>query len=63
MYEIMKLESKTQDKCVYLLSESNLTTNTVQTRKFSINTIVLKKITCNSELDKNDTKLMNEFPC
>ena len=43
MYEIMKWESKTQDKCVYFLSESHLTTNTVQTRKCSVNTIDLKK--------------------
>ena len=39
----MKLESKTQDKCVYLLSEGQLTTNTVQTRKCSVNTVDLKK--------------------
>ena len=44
-----------------MLSGSHLTTNTVQTRKCSINTIDLKKITCNSEIDKNDTKLMNDF--
>ena len=39
----------------------NLKTNTVQTRKNSVNTIDLKKITCNNEIDKKDTKLFNEF--
>ena len=38
-----------------------LTTNTVQTKRYSVNTIDLKKITCSSEIDKNDTKSMNEF--
>ena len=41
--------------------DGHLSTNTIQTRKFSINTIGLKKITCNSGIDKNDTKLMNDF--
>ena len=36
MYEIMKLESKTQDECVYLLSGGHLTTNTVQTKKILV---------------------------
>ena len=57
----MKLESKTQDECVYLLSGGHLTTNIVQTRKCSGSTIDLKIITCNNEIDKDDTKLMNEF--
>ena len=43
MYVIIKLESKTQDECVYLLSGSHLTTNTAQTKKNSVNTIDLKK--------------------
>ena len=43
MYEIVKLESKTHDECVYLLSRGHLLTNTVQTRKCSVNTIDLKK--------------------
>ena len=34
MYEIMKLELKIQDDCVYLLFEGHLSTNTTQTRKF-----------------------------
>ena len=55
MYVIIKLESKTQDECVYLLSGGHLTTNTVQTRKFYVNTIYLKKITCNKERDRKDT--------
>ena len=62
MYESMKLESKTQDECVHLVSGGHLTTNTVHTRKYSVNTIDLKNISCNSKIDKNDTKLMNEFP-
>ena len=61
MYEIMKLQSKTQDECVYLLSGGHLTTNTIQTKTCSVNTIDLKKITCNKEIDRKDTKLMNEF--
>ena len=44
MYKIMKLESKTQDECVYLISGGHLTTNTVQTRKFSANTFDLKQL-------------------
>ena len=44
MNEIMKLESKTQDECIYLLSGGHLTTDTVQTKKCSVNTIDLKKI-------------------
>ena len=44
MYKIMKLESTTQDECVYLLSGGHLTTNTVQTRKCSVNTIELKEL-------------------
>ena len=43
MYEIMKLESKNQDECVYLLSRGHLTTHTAQTIKCSVNTIDLKK--------------------
>ena len=43
MYEIMNLESKTQDECVYLLSGGHLTTNTVRTRKCSVNKIGFKK--------------------
>ena len=43
MYETMKLESKTHDKCVYLLSGGHLTTNTIQTKTCSVNTIDLKK--------------------
>ena len=61
MYEIVKLESKTQDECVYFLSGGHLTTNTVQNRKISDNTIDLKKNTCNNEMDKNDTNPMDEF--
>ena len=45
-----------------MVSGGHLTTNTVHARKYSVNTIDLKKNTCNSEIDKNDTKLMNEFP-
>ena len=56
----MKLESKSQDECVYLLSGGHLITNTVQTRKWSCNTIDLKKITCNKEKIKKITKLMND---
>ena len=51
----MKLESKSQDECVYLLSGGHLITNTVQTRKCHVKAIDLKKITCNNEIDKNDT--------
>ena len=61
MYEIVQLESKTQDECVYLLSGGHLTTNTVRTRKCSVNTIDLKTIPCNNEIDRKYTKLMNEF--
>ena len=61
MNEIIKLESKTQDEAVYLLSGGHLTTNTVQTKKCSVNTIDLKKISNNNEKDKNDTKSINEF--
>ena len=43
MNEIMKLESKTQDECIYLLSGGHLTTNTVQAKKRSVSTIDLKK--------------------
>ena len=43
MYEIMNLESKTQDECIYLLSGGHLTTNTVQNRKCYVNIINLKK--------------------
>ena len=61
MNEIIKLVSKTQDECVYLLSGGLLSTNTVQTKKCSVNTIDLKKITRTSETDKNDIKSINEF--
>ena len=61
MCEIVKLESKTQDECVYLLSGGHLTPNTVQSRICYVNTIDLKKNTWNNEIDKDDTKLMNEF--
>ena len=61
MNEIMKLESKTGDECVYLLSGGQLTTNTVHTKKCSVNTIDLKKITRTSETNKNDTKSITEF--
>ena len=44
-----------------MLSVGYLTTNTVQTKNISVNIIDLKKITCTSEIDKNDTKPMNEF--
>ena len=36
MIEIMNTESKTQDKCVYLLARGTLTTNIVQTKKRSV---------------------------
>ena len=36
MNEIMKLESKTQDECVYSFSGGHLTTNTVQTKKILV---------------------------
>ena len=36
MIEIMKAESKTQDERVYLLAWGTLTTNTVQTKKWSV---------------------------
>ena len=36
MIEIVKTESKTQDECVYLLAGGTLTTNTVQTKKYSV---------------------------
>ena len=42
MYEIIKLESKTQDECIYLLSGGHISTHTVQTRKISMNKIDLK---------------------
>ena len=61
MNEIIKLVSKTQDECVYLLSGGHLSTNTVHTKKCSVNTIDLKKITRTSETDKNDTTSINEF--
>ena len=41
MIEIMKAESKTQDKCVYLLAGSTLTTNTVYTKKCSVSSTYL----------------------
>ena len=41
MIEIMKAESKAQDKCVYLLAGGTLTTNTVHTKKFSVTSIDL----------------------
>ena len=43
MNEIIKLVSKTQDECVYLLSGGHISTNTVHTKKCSVNTIDLKK--------------------
>ena len=39
MHKITKLESKTQDECVSLLSGGHLTTNTVETRIYSVNSI------------------------
>ena len=42
MNEIVKLVSKTQDECVYLLSGGHLSTNTVQTKKCSVNTVDYK---------------------
>ena len=57
----MKLESKTQDEYVYLLSGDHLTTYTIQTRKVYVNTIDQKKITCTKEIDRKDTKSMNKF--
>ena len=54
------MKSKNQDKCIYFLSRGHLTTNTVQVRNFSVNTIDFKKITRNSETDKDDTKSVNE---
>ena len=44
-----------------MLSGCHLTTNIVQTRNCSGSTIDLKIITCDNEIDKIDTKLMNEF--
>ena len=43
MNDIIKLVPKTQDECVHLLSGGQLTTNTVQTKKYYVNTIDLKK--------------------
>ena len=43
MNVIIKLVSKTQDECVYLLYGGHLSTNTVQTKKNSVNTINFKK--------------------
>ena len=43
-----------------MLSGGYLTTNIVQTKNISVNIIALKKITCTSEIDKSDTKPMNE---
>ena len=43
MNKIMKLVSTTQDECVYLLSGGHLSTNTVQTKRYSVNTINSKK--------------------
>ena len=44
MIEIMKAESKTQDKCVYLLTGGTLTTNIVQTKKCSISSTYLDNL-------------------
>ena len=37
-----------------------LTTNTVHTRKYSVNTIDLNKMTRNSAIDKYDSSSMNK---
>ena len=41
MIEIMKAESKAQDKCVYLLAGGTLTTNIVYTKKCSVSSTFL----------------------
>ena len=44
MNEIVKADSKTQDECVFLLAGGILTTNTVITKKCSINSTMLDNI-------------------
>ena len=50
MNEIIKLESKRQDKCVCPIYRGRLTINTVSTRRLSINTIYLQNV--NHSVDK-----------